>query len=70
MLLDQSQRGRPARPPAGPDVARGRLHLLDVHVGVEGERKEVVGIGLFEESWNMFKAAWLSVGIAIAALPT
>src|SRR5215472_4379699 len=43
VLPDQfSQRG-PARPPSRADVTGQRLHLLDVHVRVQGQVSELVG---------------------------
>src|SRR4051794_693726 len=42
-LADEPGQLRAARPAAGEDVAGERLHLLDVNVRVEDDRREVVG---------------------------
>src|ERR1022692_5022699 len=41
VLTDKITQGRPARPPAGADVAGQRLDLLDVHVRVEGQVRQL-----------------------------
>src|SRR3954447_18723738 len=42
-LADEPRQLRAARPAAGEDVAGERLHLLDVNVRVEDDRREIVG---------------------------
>src|SRR3954465_14497024 len=42
IVLDVTQPRLAARAAAGPDVGRERLDLLDVHVGVEAHRRQLV----------------------------
>src|SRR5262249_21367016 len=43
VLLDQSRAGRSTRPATGPNITAQGFHLLDVHVGVQSDRRQLVG---------------------------